>query len=102
MYRLPPTKVGSWLIQANTMYPKWTPMDTAKLFLSGRSQAVRLPKQYRFPGNEVAVKHFGNGVLLLPIDDPWPMLEAGLQAFEPGFVLSRDQPEPQVRDAIDP
>jgi antitoxin VapB len=33
-------------------------MDTAKLFLSGRSQAVRLPKQYRFPGNEVAVKHF--------------------------------------------
>jgi antitoxin VapB len=77
-------------------------MDTAKLFLSGRSQAVRLPKQYRFPGNEVAVKHFGNGVLLLPIDDPWRMLEAGLDAFEPGFVLSRDQPEQQVRDAIDP
>ena len=77
-------------------------MDTAKLFLSGRSQAVRLPKQYRFPGNEVAVKHFGNGVLLLPIDDPWQMLEAGLQAFDPGFVLSRYQPEQQRRDAIDP
>jgi antitoxin VapB len=77
-------------------------MDTAKLFLSGRSQAVRLPKQYRFPGNEVAVKHFGNGVLLLPIDNPWQMLEAGLAAFEPGFVLSRDQPEQQRRDAIDP
>jgi antitoxin VapB len=41
-------------------------------------------------------------VLLLPIDDPWRMLEAGLDAFEPGFVLSRDQPEQQVRDAIDP
>ena len=54
------------------------------------------------PGNEVAVKHFGNGVLLLPIDDPWQMLEAGLQAFEPGFVLIRDQPEQQRRDAIDP
>jgi antitoxin VapB len=77
-------------------------MDTAKLFLSGPSQAVRLPKQYRFRSNEVAVKHFGNGVLLLPIDDPWQMLEAGLQAFDPGFVLSRDQPEPQIRDAIDP
>ncbi|MFN7739339.1 MAG: antitoxin [Cyanobacteriota bacterium] len=77
-------------------------MDTAKLFLSGRTQAVRLPKQYRFPGHEVAVKHFGNCVLLLPIDDPWQMLEAGLQAFEPGFVLSRDQPEQQRRDAIDP
>ena len=75
-------------------------MDTAKLFLSGHSQAVRLPKQYRFPGNEVAVKHFGNGVLLLPIEDPWQMLEAGLGAFEPGFVLSRDQPEQQRRDSI--
>jgi antitoxin VapB len=77
-------------------------MDTAKLFLSGRSQAVRLPKQYRFPGNQVAVKHFGNGVLLLPIDDSWQMLEAGMDAFELGFVLSRDQPEPQIRDAINP
>jgi antitoxin VapB len=78
------------------------PVDTAKLFLSGRSQAVRLPKQYRFRGEEVVVKHFGNGVLLLPIDDPWQMLETGLDAFEPGFVLSRDQPEQQIRDAIDP
>ena len=77
-------------------------MDTAKLFLSGRSQAVRLPKEYRFRGNEVVVKHFGNGVLLLPIDDPWQMLEAGLEAFEPGFVLSREQPEQQTRDAINP
>jgi antitoxin VapB len=50
-------------------------MDIAKLFLSGHCQAVRLPKQYRFPGNEVAVKRFGNGVLLLPIDDP--MADAG-------------------------
>jgi len=77
-------------------------MDTAKLFQSGRSQAVRLPKDYRFRGSEVVVKHFGNGVLLLPIDDPWQMLAAGLEAFEPGFVLSREQPEQQTRDAINP
>jgi antitoxin VapB len=77
-------------------------MDTAKLFQSGRSQAVRLPKEYRFQGSEVAVKHFGNGVLLLPIEDPWQMLEAGLEAFEPGFVISREQPEQQMRDAINP
>jgi antitoxin VapB len=75
-------------------------MDIAKLFLSGNCQAVRLPKQYRFPGKEVALKHFGNGVLLLPIDEPLQMLEAGLEAFEPGFVLSRDQPEQQRRDAL--
>jgi len=77
-------------------------MDTARLFQSGRSQAVRLPKDYRFQGSEVAVQHFGNGVLLLPIDDPWQTMEAGLAAFEPGFVLERQQPEPQQREAILP
>ena len=77
-------------------------MDTAKLFSSGRSQAVRLPKDYRFQGNEVAVKHFGNVVLLLPLDDPWATLEAGLASFEPGFVLERQQPDDQQREAIQP
>jgi antitoxin VapB len=48
----------------------------------------------------VVVKHFGNGVLLLPIDDPWQMLAAGLEAFEPGFELGREQPEQQRRDVI--
>ena len=60
-------------------------MDTARLFQSGRSQAVGLPKEYRFAGTAVVVQHFGNGVLLLPVDDPWQTLEAGLAAFEPGF-----------------
>ncbi len=77
-------------------------MDTARLFQSGRSQAVRLPKEYRFAGKEVAVKHLGNGVLLLPLDAPWGMLEAGLAAFEPGFTLERAQPELQERPEIAP
>ena len=77
-------------------------MDTARLFQSGRSQAVRLPKAYRFSGSEVIVKHFGNGVLLLPIEDPWQTLEAGLAAFEPGFQLSREQPEQQPRQELSP
>ena len=77
-------------------------MDIARLFQSGRSQAVRLPKQYRFAGTEVVVKHFGNGVLLLPVDDPWQTLAAGLAAFEPGFELTRQQPDDQVREAIRP
>lgn len=75
-------------------------MNTARLFQSGRSQAVRLPKEYRFAGTEVAVKHFGNGVLLMPLGEPWGILEAGLAAFEPGFTLAREQPEPQVRPEI--
>ncbi len=77
-------------------------MDTARLFQSGRSQAVRLPKAYRFSGTEVIVKHFGNGVLLLPIEDPWQTLEAGLAAFEPGFLLSREQPEQPSRPELTP
>jgi len=75
-------------------------METARLFPSGRSQAVRLPKAFRFAGTEVGVRHFGNGVLLLPIDDPWATLEAALSSFEPGFVLTRDQPEAEVRPEI--
>ena len=75
-------------------------MDTARIFQSGRSQAVRLPKEFRFTGNEVGVRHFGNGVLLLPVDDPWATLEAALSAFDPSFVIAREQPATQIRDEI--
>jgi antitoxin VapB len=75
-------------------------MDTARLFQSGRSQAVRLPKEYRFAGTEVVVQHFGNGVLLLPMDDPWQTLETALSSFEPGFVMTREQPATQIRAEI--
>ena len=77
-------------------------MDTARLFQPGGSQAVRLPKEYRFVGTEVVVKHFGNGVLLLPVDDPWQMLAAGLAAFEPGFVFTREDADDHARAEIAP
>ena len=41
---------------------------TAKLFTHGRSQAVRLPKEFRLPGKEVRVRRVGRGVLLEPIE----------------------------------
>jgi antitoxin VapB len=44
---------------------------TAKLFKHGRSQAVRLPKEFRMPGTEVRVRRIGRGVLLEPIDVPY-------------------------------
>ena len=75
-------------------------MDTARIFQSGRSQAVRLPKEYRFAGNEVGVRHVGNGVLLLPIDDPWQTLEFALGQFDPGFTIDREQPPVQARPDI--
>ncbi len=75
-------------------------VDKARLSRSVRSQAVRLPKQYRFVGTEVVVQHFGNGVLLLPANDPWQTMQEGLAAFESGFELTREQPGEQVRADI--
>lgn len=75
-------------------------MDTARLFQSGRSQAVRLPKAFRFQGQEVAVKHFGNGVLLLPIENPWQLLEEALTEFEPNFQLQREPQGEQSREEL--
>lgn len=75
-------------------------METAKLFASGRSQAVRLPKAYRFAGNEVVVKRFGDGVLLLPVAAPWAAMREALDEFEPGFVLEREQPAGQERGEL--
>ena len=46
-------------------------METAKLFQNGKSQAVRLPKEYRFNGNEVSIKKIGDVVLLFPAGDKW-------------------------------
>jgi antitoxin VapB len=72
-------------------------VETAKLFSSGRSQAVRLPKAYRFEGAEVVVKRFGSGVLLLPLAAPWRTMLEALEEFEPGFAIEREQPVPQER-----
>ena len=43
-------------------------MQTAKLFINGSSQAVRLPKEFRFIGNEVYVQKLGETVILVPKD----------------------------------
>ncbi|MGI1795828.1 MULTISPECIES: antitoxin [Acinetobacter] len=64
-------------------------MEVAKVFQIGRSQLIRLPKAFRFKGNEVAIKRFGPGVLLLPIDNPWDIMLEAINEFEPGFKLER-------------
>ena len=70
----------------------------AKLFMFGRSQAVRLLKALRFEGEEVIAKRFGNGVLLLPKEAPWEIVREALDEFEPGFELDRKQPAQQSRE----
>ncbi len=52
-----------------------TTQKRAKLFQTGRSQAVRLPKEFRFIGKEVRIRKAGSGVLLEPIDEVWEWLE---------------------------
>ncbi|NTV07272.1 MAG: AbrB/MazE/SpoVT family DNA-binding domain-containing protein [Chlorobium limicola] len=75
-------------------------METAEIVQSGRSLAVRLPKEFRLQGKEVLIRHFADGVLLLPIDTSWATLEAALQEFEPEFKPEREQPEAEKRKAI--
>jgi virulence-associated protein VagC len=48
-------------------------MGTAKLFRNGRSQAVRLPKEFRFEGQELSIRREGEAVILEPISPrAWP------------------------------
>lgn len=75
-------------------------MDIAKVFQTGQSQAVRIPKEYRFAESEVSIRHFGNGVLLLPINHSWELLSIALGEFEPEFKITKDQPEVQSRTEI--
>ena len=74
-------------------------METAKIFMSGRSQAVRLPKAYRLAGTEVRIKQIGNALVLIPGNDTWQSLFDSLEQFEPGFRLEREQPEGQQERA---
>jgi len=75
-------------------------MRTAKLFKNGRSQAVRLPKEFRFEGTQVFIKKVGNMVVLIPKQDSWQTLFDSLEQFSDDFVESRNQPEQQVREGL--
>jgi antitoxin VapB len=63
-------------------------MQTAKLFWSGRSQAVRLPKEFRFDGNEVRIRRHGNAVILEPIAENWDWLDTITGKFDDDFIAA--------------
>lgn len=75
-------------------------MNTAKLFKSGNSQAVRLPKAYNFEGREVYVNKIGRTVILLPKDNPWEMLVSSLDQFTDDFMAEREQADLQAREGF--
>jgi antitoxin VapB len=73
-------------------------MAVAKVFQSGNSQAVRLPKEFRFDEDEVVIKKVGDAVMLFPKRYAQDALKHALDALDPDFQLERQQPaEPQER-----
>ncbi|KPU43321.1 SpoVT / AbrB like domain protein [Oxobacter pfennigii] len=74
-------------------------METAKLFINGKSQAVRLPKDYRFSGNEVYIKKVGNAVMMFPKDYAWETFLNGLNNFTDDlFEEGRNQDAQEPRE----
>jgi antitoxin VapB len=73
---------------------------TAKLFKSGRSQAVRLPKEFRFKGTEVRIGKLGNGVLLEPMKSESEIEEMfrRLDAIGGGAQFPDRPPQPPMQE----
>jgi len=76
-------------------------MQTAKLFQNGRSQAVRLPKDYRFSGTDVFIQKVGDSVILFPKDKIWEIFLHGLNGFTKDYFKNgREQPPVQERKGL--
>jgi len=76
-------------------------MQTAKLFKNGQSQAVRLPKKFRFDGTSVFIQHLGGCVVLVPKDDPWRAMFDATKRFSADFMSERDQGSQQERESLE-
>lgn len=73
-------------------------MQTAKVFINGRSQAVRLPKEFQFSGNDVLIQKVGDAVLLIPNNKVWNTFLQGLNGFTDDFMKEgRQQPKVDKR-----
>ena len=75
-------------------------MKTAKLFRNGQSQAVRLPKEFRFDDDHVFIKKEGDMVTLIPSKGSWQSLFKSLSKFSDDFMNERQQPQTQERGTI--
>ena len=75
-------------------------METAKLFMNGRSEAVRLPKNCRFGATEVYVKKVGDLVILVPKDKVWDVFIQSLDGFSDDYLSERPKNIPQKRKRI--
>lgn len=70
-------------------------MGTAKLFWTGRSQAIRLPKEFRFEGDEVNIRREGNAVVIEPIVKGWEWLDELTGTLDADFEAALNEEVPQ-------
>ncbi len=75
-------------------------ISTAKIFINGRSQAVRLPKEYRFETKEVYINKIDGIVMIIPKEKRMEILEKSLEKFTDDYMNVRNQPENQLRENI--
>ena len=76
--------------------------DTAKIFMTGRSQAVRLPKEYRFESSSVRIRKEGNAVILEPLPEDWSWLDSIARPIDHEFVEAvSERPADQIRSGLD-
>ncbi|MBO09557.1 MAG: AbrB/MazE/SpoVT family DNA-binding domain-containing protein [Planctomycetaceae bacterium] len=76
-------------------------MKTAKLFKNGQSQAVRLPKEFRFEGKEVLIQRVGQCVVLAPEGNPWGSMFEATKKFSGDFMAERQQGAQPERESLD-
>jgi len=88
------------IVYMYNIYLEGIRVKTAKLFRNGQSQAVRLPKEFRFEGDFVYVKKSGKAVVLLPALGCWDSLIESLDKFSDDFMSERSQPVSQKREAF--
>jgi len=74
-------------------------MQTVKVFKSGNSQAIRIPKEFAIDENELYIQKIGKSIILTSKDDLWKTFEESLDKFSDDvFTEGREQPEQQDRD----
>lgn len=67
-------------------------MLTAKVFQSGNSQAVRIPKEMRTSTQEFIIRKMGDCFFLIPTNDPWALLRQTIGSLDEDISLERNQP----------
>lgn len=75
-------------------------MMTAKVFENGRSQAVRLPKEYRFEENEVNIHKVGDVVMMFPKSSGWESFAQALNMFSEDYMVDRKDDCVQERENL--